>query len=137
MRALVVDDVAANCRVLKALLSQLAAASPLDSIDMASNGRDAVEAFQNAWKSGAPYELICLDVMLPDIDGLKALEVIRKMEEAMNVDKAQRAHVILITSLETDEIRAKAGALGCDGYLVKPFYRKNLNECLKKAGLIE
>ena len=131
MRVLIVDDVQQNCRVMKALLAKHG------ECDIAATGRDAVTAFQEAWKAGNPYQLICLDIMLPDLDGIKVLAVLRKMEEAMNVEKDKRVCVIMVTSLDDSEYKMKSYDLGISGYLTKPIFSNALTECLKRAKLIE
>jgi two-component system chemotaxis response regulator CheY len=131
MKMLIVDDMQVSCRVLKGLLTKYG------TCDIASNARDAIAAFQNAWKEDVPYRLICLDVMLPEIDGLKALEVLRKMEEAMNLEAAQRAHVIMVSASDDPHHQQKAKELGCDAFLVKPIFSTDLTKCLRDAGLIE
>jgi two-component system chemotaxis response regulator CheY len=128
---LVVDDVQVNCRVLRGLLIKYG------TCDIVSNARDAIAAFQSAWKEDTPYRLICLDIMLPEIDGLKALEVIRKMEEAMNLEAAQRVHVIMVSASDDPHHQLKAKELGCDGFLAKPIFSTHLTKCLRDAGLIE
>ena len=130
VRALVVDDVAANCRVMKALLARYGTA------DTVMHARDAVSAFQVAWKEARPYNLICLDIMLPDIDGVKLLEVLRKMEAAMNLDEKQRAKVVMVSALDDNKFMGRCRELGACGFLVKPIDSSELANCLRKTGLI-
>jgi len=130
MKVLIVDDVQANCRVLKAHLARYG------ECDIAATGREAVAAFQTAWINNAPYQLICLDVMLPDIDGMKVLSVVRKMEEAMKVEESERVKVFMITSLDETSIRLKARELGVHTYITKPISSKELSESLHREGLI-
>lgn len=130
VKALVVDDVKVNCRVLKGLLDKYG------ECDVVLNARDAVNAFQTAWKAGAPYNLLCLDIMLPDVDGIRLLEIVRKLESSMKLSESQCAHVIMITAVDDIAHREKAKKLGVDGYLTKPIFRNSLEECLKKAKLI-
>ncbi|HPO16992.1 MAG TPA: response regulator [Candidatus Hydrogenedentes bacterium] len=130
LKTLIVDDVPQNGRVLKALMAKYG------DCDIALNGREAVNAFQNAWKQGAPYQLVCMDIMLPDIDGLKVVEVLRKMEEAMKVEESQRVKIIIVSSLDDSPHRLKAYNLECAGYITKPISSKDLVECLKQAKLI-
>lgn len=131
MKTLIVDDVQANCRVLKALLT------PFGKCEMVSTGREAINAFQTAWKKDEPYQLVCLDIMLPDYDGMQVLEVIRKMEAAMKVEKERHIKAIIISSANEHELRLRARELHSDGYLVKPIYRKDLIEVLRNTGLVE
>ncbi len=71
MKTLIVDDVQANCRVLKALIS------PFATCEMVTTGREAIDAFQDAWKVNEPYQLICLDIMLPDYNPKKGIWILR------------------------------------------------------------
>ena len=130
VRALVVDDVPANCRVMKALLERYGSA------DTVMHARDAVAAFQTAWKEEQPYNLICLDIMMPEIDGVKLLEVIRKMESAMNLNEAQRAKVIMVTALDDNKFTGRCRELGACAFLVKPIDSVDLANCLRKTGLV-
>ncbi len=130
LRILIVDDVKVNCRVLSAILE------PYGACDVVYNGRDAVLAFQKAWTQDAPYHAICLDIMMPDIDGMKVLEVLRKMEAAMQVAPSQRVRAIVVSAVDDAAHRAKARQFECDGYLVKPIFRNDLVDCLKKTGLL-
>ena len=115
---------------LKALLARYGAA------DATSNAREAVAAFQAAWKKQTPYNLLCLDIMLPEIDGLKLLEVIRKMEQAMNLEAKQRVKVIMISAVDDTKYASRARELGASGYCVKPLSGSELANTLRKAGLI-
>lgn len=128
MHSLIVDDVRANCRALEALLA------PYGACEIAHNGRDAIDLFQSAWKSEEPYDLICLDLVMPDIDGLQALAVLRKIEKSMNLVDGERAKILVITS--KDESRPQAENAGCDGYLQKPLNRNDLLEFLEESGLL-
>lgn len=130
VRALIVDDIAANCRVLKALLARYGTA------DTAANAREAVAAFQAAWKNEAPYNLLCLDIMMPEIDGLKLLEVVRKMEAAMNLEDHQQVKVIIISAVDDTKHATRARELGAVGYCVKPISGHELANTLRHAGLI-
>jgi len=130
MKTLIVDDVQANCRVLRGLLT------PFGPCETAATGREAIDAFQSAWKAGSPFQLVCLDIMLPDFDGLQILEVIRKMEEAMKIEERQRAVVVMITAAGDIGFQVRARDLQCDGYLQKPIFRKDLIATLKRANLI-
>lgn len=130
MKTLVVDDVGVNRRVLKSLLEKHG------TCDVASGGREAVDAFQAAWKDNAPYNLICLDIMMPEFDGLMTLEVMRKIEAAMNLEPDQRVHVLIISASDTEKDQVKARELGADGYLFKPISVAALTKRLRDARLI-
>jgi len=131
VKALVVDDVKPNCRVMQAVLAKYG------SCDSAPNGRECVEAFHKAWQDSAPYQAILLDMMLPDMDGLKVLGILRKIEAAMNVPNDQRARVFIVSSHDRAPYVAKLRDLGYDGWLDKPISLNALAEKLRHSGLIE
>ena len=130
MKILVVDDVALNCRVLSALLA------PHGQIVAVNTGHEAVDAFRHAWAVNAPFNLICLDIMLPDLDGVKVLQVLRKMEEAMKVEAGQRVRILMVSALMDSKVILHARESGCDGYILKPVTMKTLEQSLKHMGLI-
>lgn len=131
MRALVVDDVKPNCRVMQAALAKYG------ECDSAANGRECVEAFHNAWKDNEPYQAILLDMVLPDMEGVKVLEVLRKIEAAMNIPYAQRARVFIVSSHDRAPYVTTLRNLGYDGWLDKPISLNSLIDKLRRAGLIE
>ncbi len=131
MKSMVVDDVALNCRMLKALLE------PYGDCHMANDARTTVQLFQKAWKTSAPYNLICLDIQMPDIDGLKLLQVLRQMEEKMVIEEDRRARIMMVTGSDVQETHRKARALGCDAVIVKPIHRDDLMKLVKEWKLVE
>jgi two-component system chemotaxis response regulator CheY len=79
MRILIVDDDFSSRLILQEMLS------PYGECDVAVNGTQAVEAFMLAWHEDRRYDLICLDIMMPDVDGQVVLKGIRSMEESEGV----------------------------------------------------
>ena len=100
---------------------------------VAVNGREAIEAASLAIKSGEPYDLICLDIMMPEVDGQAALRQIRAMEEIAAIDGAK---IIMTTALsDTGNVVMAIDAL-CDAYLVKPIDKAKFLEKLRSLKLI-
>ena len=131
MRALVVDDIQVNRRVLQAILSKY---GPCDT---AESARQGITFFQEAWKEGAHYNLICLDIMMPEIDGIQLLEIIRKIEGKMNVTDDERARVFMVTAKDDLRTTRQTVDLGADATIVKPIDRAELLHYLRKFGLVE
>ena len=52
----------------------------LGEVDIAANGNEAILAVKMAFKNNQPYDLICLDILMPEVDGIKALKKIRQLE---------------------------------------------------------
>lgn len=79
--------------------------------DAFGNGNDGLAALgKNA------YDLVLLDIMLPDINGLQILQTIRSKPETKNIA------VVLLTNLGQDAVIKQGFELGADGYLVKAAY---------------
>lgn len=90
------------------------------------NGSEAVEAVRLALDSGEPYELICLDVMMPELDGQEALRRIRDLEAAKGIRSTRGAKILMTTALGDPANVMTSFANLCDGYLVKPVQKKAL-----------
>ena len=68
--------------------------------DVTVDGMEAVDAFMMALEDGEPYDLICLDIMMPVMDGYQALVGIRNLEKERNVPEDQAVKVIMTTALK-------------------------------------
>lgn len=98
------------------------------------NGREAVEAARLALDSGEPYDLICLDVMMPEMDGQEALRQIRDLEVGKGVTSTKGAKILMTTALgDPGNVMTSFSNL-CDGYLVKPIQKKALYEKIVEMG---
>lgn len=114
MRILIAeDDLASRTFMLKFL-------SEYGECDVTVDGMEAVEAFMMAHSMKQPYDLICLDIMMPKVDGLKALQVIRRLETQENVPEDKRAKVIMTTALNDTEIVRDSFDNGCEAFAAKP-----------------
>jgi len=106
--------------------------------DITVNGLEAIEAFIMAVEEGAPYNLVCLDVMMPKIDGLRVLRYIREKEEEMNLASEKRVKIIITTALaESDIVNNKTFNEGLEVFIPKPMESTRLHEIIKNFGLIE
>jgi two-component system, chemotaxis family, chemotaxis protein CheY len=104
---------------------------------IAVNGQEAVEAVRIALETNQPYDLICLDIMMPGMDGHHALREIRAMEAARGIFSTDGAKIIMTTAL--DDLHNKISAFSdlCDGYLTKPIYKDQLLNELRKLKLTQ
>ena len=103
MRILVVEDDSLLAQGLTRILSRAGHA-----VDQAENGLQADKALR-----AAPYELVVLDIGLPDIDGFEVLRRLRRRHAATNV--------LVLTARDAVEDRVHGLDLGADDYLTKPF----------------
>lgn len=131
MKILIAEDDLASRRFLSKLLAQYG------EVDQVVDGIEALDAYLMATKEKAPYDLICLDIMMPKVDGVKVLKAIRDFETKQGVVSEQRVKVIMTTALaETDYVN-QAFEIGCEAYAAKPIDTNKLIEVIKKLGLIE
>jgi two-component system, chemotaxis family, chemotaxis protein CheY len=93
---------------------------------IAVNGREAVSAFREALEADQPYDLVCLDIMMPEKDGHQTLEKMRALEETRDIGSIQEAKIIMTTALGDLKNVAAAYDELCDGYLVNPIDKAKL-----------
>ncbi|MBZ2171032.1 response regulator [Nitratidesulfovibrio sp. SRB-5] len=131
MRVLIVEDDFTSRKYLQTILS------PYGACDIAVSGVEAVEAFATALNAQQPYDLVCLDIMLPEMDGQEALRRIRAMERERGVAPADEVPVVMTTALDDPrnvvEAYYKGGATS---YVPKPIDRQLFVQMLKGLGVI-
>ncbi|MEO5378280.1 MAG: response regulator [Magnetococcus sp. DMHC-6] len=131
MRILISDDEAHNRLLLDKILSKHG------DIDLTVNGREAVEAYELSVLDGNPYKLICLDIMMPEMDGQDALKRIRQIEQENGLQGPSEAIIFMVSALDTEEQVVKAFFRGsCSDYLSKPINREKVEEKMRAFGLI-
>ena len=131
MKTLIVEDDFTSRLLLQEFLQ------PYGPSHIVVNGKEAVEAVAAALEAGEPYNLVCLDIMMPEMDGQTALKVIRGMEEGRGILSNRGARIIMTTALS--DVKNIVGAFRglCDAYLMKPIDRAKLLDELRKLELIE
>lgn len=130
MKILIAEDDAISRKFISKYLSVYG------DCDLTVDGNEVLEAFVMGLDEGEPYDLICLDVILPNIDGIKALRTIRQLEEIRGIKEAKRAKIIVNTSMEDTQYNMSLFETGREVYLNKPIVRNNMKEAMKKLGLI-
>jgi two-component system chemotaxis response regulator CheY len=130
MKILIVEDDLPSRLLLKKMLQ------PYGECDVTVNGREAVDAIRMARNFKEPYDLICLDIMMPEMDGRTALKIIRAEEESAGLLPSQSVKVIMTTALRDIENVASAYRELCDAYLVKPIDRDKLVGLLRELSLL-
>lgn len=92
--------------------------------------------FLMALESDEGYDLVCLDVMMPVMDGYQALKAIRDLEKERNIPEKDMAKIIMTTALNEEKNVKMAFDLGCTVYSGKPINRVKFEQVLKKLELI-
>lgn len=131
MKALIVEDDPTTRRIMLEFMKMYG------QPHIAVNGKEAIDAVCDAFETGEPYDLICLDITMPEMDGQTALRYIRDLEEARGISSSKRAKIVMTSALN-DVKSAMAAFHGlCDAYLIKPIGRTKLLETLRTLGLIQ
>ena len=105
--------------------------------DVTVDGMEAVDAFMMALEDGEPYDLVCLDIMMPVMDGYQALMGIRNLEKDRGIPEDKRTKVIMTTALNDEKNVKMAFELGCTIYSGKPIDKERFEQAMKKLGLIQ
>lgn len=130
MRALVVDDCASARVVLKTYLERHGF-----DVDPAADGPEAVRRYDEALDSSAPYDLVCLDILMPTLGGQETFQRIRELEAVREVPAP--AHIFFATAVCEVDRMLELLSQGADGYFTKPYRLCEVQHLLEKAGLIE
>ena len=130
MKTLIVEDDFTSRLLLQELLKSYG-----DS-HIAVNGKEAVDAVRLALQTDEPYDLICLDIMMPEMDGQEALWQIREQEEAKGILSTRGAKIVMTTTHSDMKNLSAAFNSLCDAYLTKPIEKAKLIEELRKLELI-
>jgi two-component system chemotaxis response regulator CheY len=104
--------------------------------DVTVDGMEAVDAFMMALEDEEPYDLVCLDIMMPVMDGYQALMGIRNLEKNHQIVPEQQVKVIMTTALNDEKNVKMAFELGCSVYSGKPIDQERFEQALKKLGLV-
>jgi two-component system, chemotaxis family, chemotaxis protein CheY len=131
LQILVADDEPMPRAMLSALVTPLAG-----ELVAVGSGDEAVRAFKRRLEASRPFELVFLDMLMPEgIDGRAALAEIRRLESERGLTTRTRAKILMTTGV--DDIRTVMGSFHdeCDAYLVKPISGGRLRPALRKLGL--
>jgi two-component system chemotaxis response regulator CheY len=130
IKALVVEDELTSRIILQDLLSKYG------YCHVAVNGKEAVEAFRSALVAGKGYNLICMDIRMPVMDGTDAVRQIRFIEEAHGIYSSEGVKIFMTTSIHDVRTIARSFKALCDTYLFKPIDATELNGHLRAFRLI-
>ncbi|PKM66117.1 MAG: response regulator [Firmicutes bacterium HGW-Firmicutes-2] len=128
MRILIAEDDVVSRKLMWKILSDYG------DCDLVINGLEAIDAFLLAIKDHEPYDLICLDIMMPKVDGVKVLKTIRDMEIQNHIENPVK--IIMTTALGETEVVDDAFIKGANAYATKPLDIEKLIEVIKNLKLI-
>src|SRR5580693_227748 len=130
MRTLIVEDDFTSRLLLQSFLAQYG------ECHIAVNGMEAIAAFRASQQSGNKYDLICMDIMMPEMDGQTAVREIRAIEEAGGTFSSSGVKIIMTTALDDVKNVVQSYKALCDAYLFKPIDTGRLLGHLKEFHLV-
>ncbi len=123
LKMLVVDDNAVNRKVATIMLSKLGY-----SATTANDGRDAIDMVLAAEGAGEPYQLVWMDIHMPNLDGYEATKILRHPES-----KGLGLRIVAMTAAAMEGDREGCIAAGMDDYVSKPLQHRDLVQALERA----
>lgn len=130
LKFLLVEDNTDAAMFLQEMLSDIAIC------DTAMLVSEALDKFAIAMKYEIPYDVILLDITLPDGEGLEVLQAVRKMEAEKKIYGQSQCKVLMTTALNDSEHIIRSFRDQCDAYLVKPLTLKALKKELVKLKVL-
>ena len=131
MRILIAEDDMASRKFLYEFLSEYG------ECEIVVDGMEALDAYLISIKENKPYDLICLDIMMPKVDGVKVLKAIKDFEKQRGVSANDQVKIIMLTALDDTEYVQKAFDLGCAAYATKPIDTDKLVQVMKELDIIK
>jgi len=130
MKTLVVEDDFVSRRLVQRLVEKFG------DCDIAINGIEAIKAFELASKEERPYDLVCMDIMMPEMDGHEALKRIREIELTNGIMPGDGVKVIMVSALDDAKNVLQSFKEQCEGYITKPVDTKNFLSKIREMGLV-
>jgi two-component system chemotaxis response regulator CheY len=131
VRVLLVEDDFVSRLMLQTFLSRYG------ECHIAVNGKEAVEAFRLALERGQKYDLVCMDIMMPEMDGREAVRQVRALEEAHGILSSSGAKIVMTTAVEDIKEVIQCFQQLCDAYLMKPIDLGQLLSLMKCYQLVQ
>ena len=131
MRILIAEDDMTSRKFLFKFLSTYG------ECDIVVDGLEALDAVLISMKENKLYDLICLDIMMPKVDGVKVLKHNKELEKQKGILAEKRSKIIMTTALAEAQFVQNAFEIGCDAYAAKPIDTDKLVEVLIKLGLVQ
>lgn len=129
MKILIVDDDKSVAALLRTLLRAYG------DTDVAHDGAEALAKFKLAHEESRPFELICLDIMMPNVSGPEALKLIRSEEQARGVGKDNAAYIVIVSVVDDSEVLDGLMRGGANAYLSKDEAMAKLPDTMRSLGI--
>ncbi|MGD9157558.1 MAG: HDOD domain-containing protein [Desulfobacteraceae bacterium] len=129
MKILIVDDDPVSRELLKKHFSEFS------ECEFAENGVRALDVYKQGWENWAPFDLMTLDISMPDMDGKEVLQTIRTIENEKKVPRDKRAKILMTSGQADKQTILTCVRMGCDDYISKPFDKDTILKKIRKLGL--
>jgi two-component system, chemotaxis family, chemotaxis protein CheY len=129
LKLLLAEDDFASRLLLQTYLSKFG------ECHVAVNGAEAVQAFRMKLERGERYDLICMDIMMPEMDGREAVRQIRALEEEHGILSTAGVKIVMTTAVDDVKEVIRCFHELCDAYLVKPIDLAKLEERMRAYNL--
>ncbi|MCP3872872.1 MAG: response regulator [Desulfobacteraceae bacterium] len=129
MKFLVVDDDFVSRSKMEAIVENLG------EYKSAESGKVAITLFQTSLNNNKPFDIITLDIDMPDMNGTKVLLKIREIENSHNIAEENQVKILMVTSHSDKKHLVKCLESGCNDYIVKPFDIKTVRKKIENPTL--
>ncbi len=129
MRILIVDD---SHIIREAMVDIL---KEYGRCDLAPNGEIAVSLFEEAHKNGLAFDLVTMDIEMPNMNGQQAVNRIRAIEQSLNIAAEKAVKILMSTSRDELSMVSASYYEGCDGYINKPPTAEKIKQALNSLGI--
>lgn len=128
VKTLIIDDHHTSIAILEMMLADHCECS------VATSGAKGIELFEQAYKENEPFQVVLLDIIMPEMDGVETLKKLRKIERPfltipLYQGQDRRARIIMQTSSENPKHLVDSYLQGkCNGFINKPYSREEIIE---------
>ncbi len=129
MKILIVDDELVSRKKMGKILGSLG------ECEMFENPLEAITAFEIALIEGNPFNLILLDVEMPEMSGMAVLKKIRAIEGQKNIPAEKQAKIMMVTMSKEKSVVMECIQAGCNNYITKPFNKELVIEKIEAMGV--
>jgi two-component system, chemotaxis family, chemotaxis protein CheY len=131
MKTLIVEDDFTSRLLMQTLLSRYG------ECHIAVTGKEAVEACRTSRINSSPYDLVCMDILMPEMNGQEAVKQVRDQEASLGISSSQGVKIFMVSALTSITEVMKSFNELCDAYLVKRIDVSKLLQQLRTFHLIE
>lgn len=131
MKILTVDDELVSREKMKKIMTGFG------NCEMVDNGNAAVDIFRKAIEENEPFDLITIDISMPEMDGIEVLFRVRKIEGDLSIPKENQVKIIMVSSRSDKDTIITCLQAGCDNYIAKPFDKVIIVKKLRRMGLLD